>query len=165
MSIEIKWFSTTLQNRWVEEATIQKVASQTPNLIVTTDEHQTWLGFGGCFNELEWQALSVLDLNRREEVLQNLFQPGYECQFNFCRVPIGASDYAESWYSLNETADDFEMKSFSIERDQENLLPFIKSAQRFYPDLKLFASPWSPPTCGYQFNLKPNSINTILLED
>jgi glucosylceramidase len=146
MNKKIQWIITTPEKHWVDGSDIQTTDTADSNLIVTQTEHQTWLGFGGCFNELEWKALSILEPDHRESVLKDLFAPGFECQFNFCRVPIGANDYAESWYSLNETENDFEMKSFSIERDQKNLIPFIKSAQRFCPDLKLFASPWSPPT-------------------
>ncbi len=103
-------------------------------------------GFGGCFNELGWKALAHLGDNARNEVLEALFgERG--CGFSYCRLPIGASDYAESWYSHNETADDFAMESFSIDRDRQALLPYIEaaraaSAREFY----LFASPWSPPT-------------------
>ena len=37
------------------------------------------------------------------------------------------------------------MNNFSIANDRETLIPFIKSAQKYNPKLKLWASPWSPP--------------------
>jgi hypothetical protein len=47
------------------------------------------------------------------------------------------------------TADDFALESFSIERDRQALLPMIQAAQRMAQaggrELKLLASPWSPP--------------------
>jgi glucosylceramidase len=61
-------------------------------------------------------------------------------------LPIGANAYSESWYSLNETKGDYEMKNFSIERDKECLIPYIKEAEKYSGELNLFASPWSPPT-------------------
>jgi glucosylceramidase len=36
---------------------------------------QTWEGFGGCFNELGWDALQGLARARREQVLRDLFDP------------------------------------------------------------------------------------------
>jgi len=78
--------------------------------------------------------------------LADLFDPADGCRFNFCRLPIGASDYAAEWYSLNETDGDFAMETFSIARDRRILLPYIKAALALRPDMELFASPWSPPT-------------------
>ena len=49
-------------------------------------------------------------------------------------------------YSYDETKDDFELKQFSIEHDRATLIPFIKSAQRYRPGLRLWASPWTPPS-------------------
>ena len=79
-------------------------------------------------------------------VLHQIFDPEDGLRFNFCRVPMGANDYALEWYSLNETDDDFAMKDFSIARDERILIPYINSAMAIRPDLKLFASPWRPPT-------------------
>ena len=109
------------------------------------ESYQTIDGFGGCFNELGYIALKKIPNDKKEEVFRNLFDPE-ECNFTYCRLPIGANDYAESWYSLNETKGDYEMKNFSIERDKECLIPFIKEAEKYSGELNLFASPWSPPT-------------------
>lgn len=109
------------------------------------ESYQTIYGFGGCFNELGYIALKKIPNDKKEEVFRNLFDPE-ECNFTYCRLPIGANDYAESWYSLNETKGDYEMKNFSIERDKECLIPYIKEAEKYSGELNLFASPWSPPT-------------------
>ncbi len=61
-------------------------------------------------------------------------------------MPIGANDYAVDWYSHNEKAGDFEMNAFSIDRDKKRLIPYIKEAQTFKPDLKVWALPWCPPS-------------------
>jgi glucosylceramidase len=80
----------------------------------------------------------------RGEILEALFSDA-GCGFNFCRVPIGASDYGLEWYSHAEVPEDYEMRHFSIDRDRQLLIPYIKAAQEIRPDLSLFASPWSPP--------------------
>ena len=74
-----------------------------------------------------------------------LFDPNEGCAFTYGRIPIGSSDYALSRYSLAETANDFEMENFSIERDRMDLIPYIQAALAIQPDLHLWASPWSPP--------------------
>jgi glucosylceramidase len=38
------------------------------------------------------------------------------------------------------------MSRFSIERDKQKLIPYIKAALAVAPGLHLWASPWSPPT-------------------
>jgi len=113
--------------------------------MVSDGERQSWMGFGGCFNELGAVALSVLGVAARRKVMQALFGAN-GCRFNLGRLPIGASDYAVSWYSLNETDGDFAMRRFSIERDRRCLIPYIREALAIRKDMTLFASPWSPPT-------------------
>lgn len=113
-------------------------------LTLTGRRCQTIDGFGGCFNELGWRTLSRLPEQERQEILRNLFAPE-ESHFTYCRLPIGASDYAESWYSLNETEGDYAMEHFTIERDKHCLIPYIQSAMAYSGKLTLFASPWSPP--------------------
>lgn len=94
-----------------------------------------------------WVALSTLPAEKRDTVLYNLFDPENGLKFNICRMPIGASDYAVNWYSLNSMEKDFEMSEFTIERDKQYLLPYIKAAMQFRSDLKIWALPGLLP-CG-----------------
>ena len=115
--------------------------------IFVNTEHvfQEFEGMGGSFSELGWLALSSLPESKRSEVLGNLFGAFPQSCFSFCRVPIGSSDFATEAYSLNDNPGDYAMTEFSIDRDRKALLPFIKSAQQFNPELRFHASPWSPP--------------------
>jgi len=106
---------------------------------------QTIDGWGGCFNELGWVALQSVSPDAREEVLRNLFEPGRGLNFTICRMPIGASDYATNWYSLDDTPGDFELKHFNLDRDRAILLPYIKAAMKYQPAAENVGSPWSPP--------------------
>ena len=108
-------------------------------------EAQTIRGFGGCFSELGAVALKDVPEEEKTAVNEEFFSAD-KCGFTFCRIPIGASDFALSWYSCNETPGDYEMKNFSIERDKQYIIPWIKEAQEYCPDLNFMASPWSPPT-------------------
>lgn len=138
------WISTTRARAWQARTCTPSAGAATLSLTGATD--QTWEGWGGCFNELGWIALSALPARRRQAVLQALFDPREGCRFGLCRLPIGASDYGADWYSHNETDGDYAMKHFSIARDRRHLLPYIRAAQSIRPDLRFFASPWSPPT-------------------
>ncbi len=139
------WTCTTEDKQWQRrEATAGRGA---PGLRDTGQRDQTWRGFGGCFNELGWIALEALASGARRRVLQALFGPEADgCRLRACRVPIGANDYAETWYSPNETDGDYAMEHFSLERDRRYLMPYIRAALALQPELTLFASPWSPPT-------------------
>ena len=114
--------------------------------IDTKKSQQVIDGFGGCFNELGWDALNRVDSTEREAILEELFSTSSGgVAFTICRMPIGANDFARDFYSLNETPGDFAMDSFNIERDKTSLIPYIKNAMAYNPDLKVWGSPWSPP--------------------
>ena len=123
-----------------------KVCDGAATLKTTGRKLQSWKGFGGCFNELGQIALNRLSAKDRKTVLDELFSDETGCGFNYCRLPIGANDYARSWYSHNEHEGDFGMEKFSIARDHELLIPYLREALAYRPDMYLFASPWSPPT-------------------
>ncbi|HEX7374775.1 MAG TPA: hypothetical protein VF277_07365, partial [Steroidobacteraceae bacterium] len=133
--------------------------TEQPSLRPTTDEpdlpsvlvsarraFQAIEGFGGAFTEaaaVNWLALSAA---RREEVLAACFDRDRGHGYSLCRVHMGSCDFALGNYAHVETPDDWALESFSIDRDREALLPFIRAAQRVARQpLKLLASPWSPP--------------------
>ena len=115
---------------------------------VTVDDGavaQRWDGFGGTFSERSGNYFSQLSASDQEVALRLLFGPD-GLRFNRGRIPIGASDYAIDRYTLDETPGDTSMSQFSIERDKQKLIPYIKAALAVAPGLHLWASPWSPPT-------------------
>ncbi|MFW6308453.1 MAG: glycoside hydrolase family 30 protein [bacterium] len=141
----IKAISTTEQETW-QDFTVKEGMKGDIDLKLNGETKQKIEGLGGTFNEIGWELLTSLDKDDRQEVINEIFNPEDGCKFNFCRLPIGASDFALKWYSHNETPGDFAMNNFSIDRDRDYLIPYIKEAQKLVPDLKLSASPWSPPT-------------------
>ena len=123
-------------------------ASATGTADVTADDaslKQRWDGFGGTFNEAGWDALAVLTDAEKLQALKLLFDAADGANFAYGRLPIGASDYALKRYTLAETKDDFTMASFSIAQDKKLLIPYIKAALAIKPEIKLWASPWTPP--------------------
>jgi glucosylceramidase len=144
----IEWAETSEASQWQ----LRKGLSWTKNagdadVTVHLDQkHQVIEGFGACFNELGWTSLNYLQVDDRESIMRELFAPGVGANFTICRMPIGANDFSRKWYSYNETEGDFEMNHFAIDNDFETLIPFIKNAQKYNPNLSLWASPWSPPS-------------------
>jgi glucosylceramidase len=136
---------TSAANAYWQEGTLADVTSSADITINDASASQTWDGFGGTFNEAGWDVLSLLDASERDRALKLLFGAD-GTHFVFGRIPIGASDYAMDRYTLDETADDFTMDKFSIERDKKQLIPYIQAALALNPNLRLWGSPWSPPT-------------------
>ena len=88
----------------------------------------------------------MLSESERDRAIKLLFDVNDGIGFTWGRIPVGASDYALERYTLNETANDFEMEHFTIERDKQYLIPYIKAALAVKPDIRFWASPWTPPT-------------------
>ncbi|MDR1339024.1 MAG: beta-glycosidase [Prevotellaceae bacterium] len=145
----VQWHVSTSEFSWQPQNVdgIEFINVDTHDIEVDVlNPKQTVEGFGTCFNELGWTSLSLLSEADREAIMKELFEPGAGANFTVCRMPVGANDFSRNWYSYNETDGDFEMKTFSIDNDRETLIPFIKNALKYNPALKLWASPWSPPT-------------------
>ncbi|MDR1582845.1 MAG: beta-glycosidase [Prevotellaceae bacterium] len=145
----IQWVVSTSEYSWKSQSADSINFLNNINFDAEVDlanPKQTIEGFGTCFNELGWTSLSALNDADREMILKELFEPGFGANFTVCRMPVGANDFSRNWYSYNETSGDFEMKNFSIDNDKETLIPFIKNALKYNPALKIWASPWSPPT-------------------
>lgn len=146
---------------------VAKMPATQPTIVISVDSAhpgQPIDGIGGAFNELGQDALTALDENRRQQVLRSLFDPVTGANLSFNRIPIGASDFAKSAYSLDDTPGDWDLKHFSLDRDEHCLIPYIQSAQKFNPAMRFHASPWSPPgwlkTGGSMAGRKTSLIDT-----
>lgn len=136
---------TTATKRWVVPKKFLVKEIKNPDITVYTDSLlQVVDGIGGAFNELGWEALGVLPEEASKQVFKDLFSED-GCNFSMCRIPIGASDYALSYYSHNDVPGDFVMRDFNIDRDKYILIPYLKEALKVNSDLKIWASPWTPP--------------------
>jgi glucosylceramidase len=132
----------------------------TGNADVTVNDASTaqiWEGFGGAFNEMGWNYLSMLSQSDRDNAIQLLYGAD-GARFVFGRIPIGASDYAMDRYTLDETANDTTLAGFSIDRDKQLLIPFVKAAQAVKANIRFWASPWTPPTWMKQGPPSPGKV-------
>jgi glucosylceramidase len=141
-------YTTTEDNPWFESNGYDKaLGGQEADIIVDLDAvGQTVQGFGTCFSELSHRALSKLSQEDYDKVMTELFAPGGGMEFTVCRMPIGASDFALKYYSFDDTPGDLAMEHFSIDNDKQTLIPLIKSAMEKNPGLKIWGSPWCPPS-------------------
>lgn len=105
---------------------------------------QTFLGIGGAITDASSEVFSTLDKDKKRQLLQSLY--GEEgLGYNIIRTSIHSSDFGLGSHTYIEEGD-AELKTFSIEKDKEKRLPFIKQAiDLIGDDLVFYASPWSPP--------------------
>ena len=142
---KVEWYATTQTSPWVKQKVKPERATTGAEIVLDpTQRLQLITGIGGCFNEMGWDALNALSAEDREAVLQAIFSKDGAC-FNYCRLPMGANDFAMSFYSSADVAGDFNLVNFNIDRDRYILIPYIKAARQINPDLRIWASPWCPP--------------------
>jgi glucosylceramidase len=137
---------TSASGSYWKSGTWTEVTSTATVTVNDSSASQTWEGFGGAFNEKGWSFLTTKAL--QDQAIQLLFGTD-GCHFAWGRIPIGASDYGMDRYTDDEVASgstDTSMSSFSITRDKDKLIPYIKAAQAVKSDIRFWASPWTPPT-------------------
>lgn len=145
----VTWKCTTPQKSWTDLSSLPVSAwdndtSEYVN-VNAVKKFQQIDGWGGCFNERGWDAMANLSEKDRNSIIQAFFDQENGCKLNYGRTPIGCSDYSTNWYSYDETPGDYEMKNFSIARDKQKLIPFMKAALVYCPDMKIWAVPWTSP--------------------
>jgi len=59
---KIQWIATTRKQAW-QNASCAPGLTNEVNLRIADERRQTWDGWGGCFNELGWIALSARNSN------------------------------------------------------------------------------------------------------
>jgi glucosylceramidase len=148
-NLTVKWWTSTPSKQWEEQRNVLlEPADSFKNIdaeIFTDSIQQKIEGFGGCFNEMGWSVLSKLDKASREKVIKMLFCAETGLRFEICRIPVGANDFSNGYYSLDDSLNDYSLEYFTIDRDKDFLIPYIKSALNYNEHLKIWSSPWTPP--------------------
>ncbi len=124
-----------------------EAASLVAAIALNPDEHyQEILGFGGAFTEAAAVNFYKLSPEKQAEVLRAYFDPVVGHGYTLCRTTINSCDFALGNYAYAEVPGDVTLEHFSIEHDQQAVLPMIKAAfATAGAPFKLLGSPWSPP--------------------
>lgn len=149
------WLSDTINNKMFLKQTplnLKQDSGSNPITIFINENifYQTIDGFGASLTDSStWLLKNQLSDSKRNETLQNLFGKN-GIGLSLLRQPIGSTDFAwESW-SFSDTynqQDDFSLNSFSLWREDAYIRPVLNEALKIGNGrIKLFASPWSPPS-------------------
>ena len=106
-------------------------------------QYQKIIGIGGAFTETSAYNFSLLSAASQQKLAELYFGKS-GIGINLGRTHINSADFSISEYTYTED-DDVDLKTFSIEREQQYVLPMIRMARKANPDLWFMASPWSPP--------------------
>ena len=111
----------------------------------TKEERQTLTGIGGSFTEATSSLLARLSKDKRQQVIDAYFGPD-GARYSLTRTHIGSCDFSRGNYCYAEVEGDTLLEHFTIQPDEETLLPLIKDAQAASKDgFRIVASPWSAP--------------------
>uniref|UniRef100_A0A6G1SJP1 Glucosylceramidase n=1 Tax=Aceria tosichella TaxID=561515 RepID=A0A6G1SJP1_9ACAR len=115
------------------------------------DQQQEVLGWGGAFTDAATINIQSLSRELSERLIESYFGLN-GLQYNMGRVPIGGSDFSTRAYSYDDSSEpDLNLTKWSLaDEDLTYKIPTIKRAievagSTMGTQLKLFASPWSPP--------------------
>jgi len=125
------------------------VASSFTIQVTPSNVLQPWDGVGGALTDSAATVLAALPAVQQQSVLTSLFSQSNGIGLNMIRLPMGASDFSASGnYSYDDVTTgqtDTALAHFSIAHDQTNIIPLLQSAYTINPNLKIVATPWSPP--------------------
>lgn len=139
------WISSTPERPWIMQGRPVATRKADVSLKLEGGMDQLWEGFGGGLSERGWGALNSLRGAERNRAIHALFNHQEGCRFHYGRIPVGASNLSSIQYSHNETRDDLLMHDFSVARDRESLIPFVRLPLERIRKFKVVACPWSPP--------------------
>ena len=91
-----------------------------------------------CYN------LNLMSAEERDTFLKDIYSED-GLGLSVCRLSVGSSDYSAELYTYDDEDNDLNLEHFSVERDDEYIVPMIKEALKVRPDMFVYASPWSPP--------------------
>jgi glucosylceramidase len=118
-----------------------------PSVFIDTGrKFQTLEGFGAAFTEAAAHTWLQLGPAQQAQVLQDYFSRSNGHGYRFCRVHMNSCDFSLGNYAHCDSPGDTALENFSIARDEQSLLPFIKAALAVAQQpVQLLVSPWSPP--------------------
>jgi glucosylceramidase len=154
--IEVYESSEELHETLQEKPALTFGTARTPDLTITVNDavkYQRIDGFGASLTDSSaWLLWNKLTETQRKDALQMLFSPTKGIGLSVLRQPMGASDFALTDYTYDDlpstqpaSQGDPDLKYFSIDHDRAYIIPILREALALNPNLKIIATPWSPP--------------------
>jgi glucosylceramidase len=148
------WLTTADQSTLFEKKesiAFNDQTEQLPVIIVdSTKQFQTIDGFGYALTGgSAWAINQKLNVAQRDSLLRELFLTDKNnIGISYLRISIGASDLDDHVFTYDDLPKgktDSELKQFNLSADTINLIPVLKEILKLNPEIKIMASPWTPP--------------------
>ena len=125
-------------------------ANSNPNIdIDTTQTYQSIDGFGYTLTSGSASVINGLPAATKASLLRELFSNETDAiGISYLRLSIGASDLSAEVYTYNDMPageTDPTLSRFSLDPDRAHVIPLLKEILAINPNIKLLATPWSPP--------------------
>lgn len=115
----------------------------------TTSSYQTIDGFGFCLTGGSATVINSLGSAQQDALLKELFlTDSTRIGISYLRISIGASDLSAGDFTYDDMASgqtDINLNNFSIDAEKTDLLPILKKILALNPNIKILATPWTPP--------------------
>jgi O-glycosyl hydrolase len=111
---------------------------------------QPWLGVGAAMTDSSAYVLTnYLSASQKDAALDDWFNPA-KGNWTFMRVAIGDSDFVghpggQYAYKTYDDAADYSLAGFDASSDLNYIVPRIKEARAKNSNLRIIATPWTPP--------------------
>lgn len=151
------WLTTAdLKTHLAQQADVHFSTGSASGVITITvnenQKNQSIDGFGASLTDgSAWLISHKMSRGQRDALMEQLFSPVNGIGLDFLRQPMGASDLttpAAGEYSYDDMPPgqtDPNLTHFSIAHDEAYIIPLLKQALQINPNLKIMATPWSPP--------------------
>ncbi len=139
-------YETAAGGNKLQELKAAAAASSALEIVVKPEEtYQKILGFGGAFTESSAYLLNRLSKENQSKIIEAYFSEA-GANYSLTRTHINSCDFSLGQYSYAPVPDDKALEHFSVEEDQEDLIPMIKKAKAVSKSgFKIIASPWTAP--------------------
>ncbi|MEH0152905.1 glycoside hydrolase family 30 protein [Limibacter armeniacum] len=126
---------------------LRQPTEMSPTIFVDPDrKFQEIVGIGGALTDAAAETFYKLPKEKQQEIITAYFDKDKGIGYSMARTSIHSSDFSSKSVAYAEVLGDTKLDNFSIEQDRKFRIPFIKEALKATEgDMKLFASPWSPP--------------------
>lgn len=135
-----------------EQSPISFGQRRAPALTIFVDgekRYQRMDGFGASVTDSSaWLLRNKLSDSQFQKIMKMLFDREKGIGLSLLRQPMGSSDFALEDYTYDDMPPgqtDPDLQYFSIEKDERYLIPVLRAALAINPQIKILATPWSPP--------------------
>ena len=147
------WLSTADRRlRLAQQPDIEMSAHEALPVDVVIDTRKTYqsiAGFGAAMTDSSaWLLQNKLNGAQRSALMLEMFGPPPNLNLNMMRLTIGASDFSQQQYTLDDLPFgqvDPSLQHFNVVANLRDLIPTVREALSVNPRLRIIASSWSAP--------------------